>query len=518
MPYTPTDHLENRHARLVQSMLDASMHGIMLLEPVRNAAGHVIDFLLAATNAAITSHVGFAVDTSTHPLLSSVFPTYRDSGFFDTYVEALESGTLQRRELYYEDTRLQGWFDLGVAPQEEALVVTFVNITENKLIQQRTEEAAARLQTVMDVVQAGIFTFIPERDAAGAVTDFRFGMCNPRFAQYVGQEPRALLGDLGSKWFPSYQVNGLFERYRRTYETGETDLFEFHYDEDGLDVWLNIQCTRQPDGILVTFTDHTTVKKLQLQLQGMVEELKRSNANLEEFAYAASHDLQEPLRKIHFFSNRLKETYQEELGANGAGMLERMENATRRMRVLIDDLLAFSRVSARRAQTEEVDLNGVLQDVLSDLETRISEKAAVVRTASLPCIQGDKLQLRQLFQNLIGNALKYSRDEAAPEVEIRCGVQAARSIPEDWTGKESAQRYYVLEVSDNGLGFEQQHARRIFQLFQRLHGRSEYEGTGIGLAIVQKVVENHLGHIRAEGRPGEGASFYIYFPEETSTH
>ncbi|GAA4331304.1 sensor histidine kinase [Flaviaesturariibacter amylovorans] len=512
MSYFSTDSRENRHARLVQSMLDASMHGIMLLEPVRDASGVVTDFTVAASNASSKQHVGFALDPGDHPLLSTLFPAYKEQGFFDAYVHALQSGTVVRCELYYKDEALEGWFDLGVAPQDDALVVTFVNISENRRNQQRTEEAASRLQSIMNVVQAGVFTFHPERDASGTITDFRFGVCNPRFTEYVGQTPDALTGDLGSKWFPSYKKNGLFDRYRRTYENGDTDLFEFHYNDDGIDVWLNIQATRQPDGILVTFTDHTAEKKLQLQLQGMVEELKRSNANLEEFAYAASHDLQEPLRKIHFFSNRLKESYLDALGSNGAAMLERMENATRRMRILIDDLLAYSRVSARRSQVEEVDLNAVVNDVLSDLETRITEKAATVRTETLPTIRGDKLQLRQLFQNLIGNALKYSREEAAPEVQIRCGVQATRSLPEDWPGKEGAQQYYVLEVADNGLGFEQQHARRIFQLFQRLHGRSEYEGTGIGLAIVQKVVENHEGFIHAEGRPGEGARFLIYLP------
>jgi signal transduction histidine kinase len=514
MPYTPLQENGSRPARLLQSMLDASMHGIMVLQPILDHQSQPQDFTVEAANAAIKAQVGFGIDVSEKTLLSNVFPAYKKHGFFKFYVDALRSGQPQRQELFYSDGQLEGWFDIGVAPEEDLLVVTFVNITEAKQNQQRREETAQQLEAIMDIVQAGIFTFLPVRDDQGTVVDFRFGVVNRFFAAYVGQEPETLINDLGSKWFPAYKTNGLFEYYRNTYETGKTNRFDFHYNADGIDVWLDIQSTPQRDGILVTYTDYTSAKKLQLQLEKMVTELSRSNEHLEEFAYAASHDLQEPLRKIHFFSNHLKERYQEALGTEGASLLGRMENATRRMRRLIDDLLAFSRVSARHAQKEEVCLDDVLQEVLTDLETRVSESGAALHYDPLPCLQGDRSQFRQLFQNLLGNALKYVRAGVRPEIGVRCVVMPGREIRAEWQHKQQRATYYRIDVSDNGLGFEPEQAEKIFQLFHRLHGRSEFEGTGIGLAIVQKVAENHKGLVMAEGRPGEGAVFSVFLPKE----
>ena len=512
MPFTEFSDNPYPHAALIQGMLDASIHGIILLKPVREEDGSITDFSIEIANAAIEQQLGFKIDDSNHPTLQTFFPNNTKYGFTQTYIEALETRERQHRELYYEDERLQGWFEIGVSPLDGFVVVTFVNITETKRYQQRIEESATQLKAIMDIAQSGIFVFVPERDTKGIVIDFRFSVANPSFAAYVGQTPEAIIGDLGSKWFPSYKTNGLFDLYYETYATDKTNRFDFHYDDDGIDVWLDIMSTKLGDGVLVTFTDYTPVKKLQLQLESSVQDLERSNQSLEEFAYAASHDLQEPLRKIYFFSNRLKSNYAAALGEEGASMLERMEVASRRMRTLIDDLLSFSKVSAESTRTEEVDLTTLIQEILSDLETAVQEKGAKINMESLPLVNGDPAQLRQLFQNIIGNALKYSRDGVTPEIDISSikikGRDAGSIIPQ----KDTNQDFYQIRIIDNGVGFEQEYARKIFQLFQRLHGRAEYEGTGIGLAIVQKVIENHKGYIWAEGRPQEGATFEILLP------
>ncbi|HEY1113378.1 MAG TPA: ATP-binding protein [Chitinophagaceae bacterium] len=504
--------MQNRDARLVQSMLEASMHGVMLLEPVRNSNGIIADFKVEAANAAIKNQVGFPIDQDAGLLLSEVFPTYKEHRFFDTYTTALETGQVQHKELYYKDKRLEGWFDLGVAPQDDSVVVTFVNITESKQYQQAIEQTANQLNTIMDIAQTGIFLFSPVHNEQGEIIDFTFTKANTAMASYVGQKPEALMGELGSKWFPGYKVNGLFERYRETFITGITNRFDFHYDEDEIDVWLDILATRLGDEVLVTFTDFTTVKKLQLQMETYVNELKRSNASLEDFAYAASHDLQEPLRKIHFFADRLKEKYQNELGPEGASMLNRMETATGRMRTLIEDLLAYSRVSAKRTTFEEVNTDLLVREVLGDLEASIQEKNASIHIGVLPTIKGDPLQLRQLFQNIIGNALKYNRPEVAPHITISSTPVKARNSGIELLASNGSKMYHKIEITDNGLGFEQEHSERIFQIFQRLHGRSEYPGTGVGLAIVHKVVENHSGYIQAEGAPNKGATFRVWLP------
>jgi light-regulated signal transduction histidine kinase (bacteriophytochrome) len=243
-----------------------------------------------------------------------------------------------------------------------------------------------------------------------------------------------------------------------------------------------------------------------------VQELERSNKNLEEFAYAASHDLKEPVRKIQFFADRLKSELGEKLNEAQGRLFERMESAAQRMGVLIDDLLSYSYVSKGIAGVEEVDLYEKVQKVLEDLELEIDERAAQVIVEPLPRVQGHQRQLQQLFQNLVGNALKYQQAGTPPVINIKSkevlGKDASLPVREE----DVARRFYLIEVSDNGIGFDQSDAERIFNVFTRLHGKTEYNGSGIGLSIVRKVVENHNGYIWAESEPGNGATFKVMLP------
>jgi light-regulated signal transduction histidine kinase (bacteriophytochrome) len=281
-------------------------------------------------------------------------------------------------------------------------------------------------------------------------------------------------------------------------------LFDFHY-EDGYDVYFNIHTVKAGNEVLVTFTDYTSQKRLQLQLQASVEELKHMNSNLEEFAYAASHDLQEPLRKIHYFSQRLRRSMAYRLSDEEANMFERIENASKRMSMLISDLLVYSQITVKNDAFKTVHLGNIIQQVIGDLETSIIEKKATITTGEMPAIRGDAVQLRQLFQNLISNSLKYSKRDLAPVISI-----TARIVRKESNGP--ARSYHEIVLKDNGIGFEQEHGERIFKIFHRLHGQNEFPGTGIGLAIVAKVVDHHNGFIRAEGRPGEGSDFIILLP------
>jgi signal transduction histidine kinase len=245
-------------------------------------------------------------------------------------------------------------------------------------------------------------------------------------------------------------------------------------------------------------------KLTQEQLERVASQLESSNRELQQFASVASHDLQEPLRKIVVFGDRLRTRFGGQLGEQGNDYIERMMNAAGRMQTLIDDLLEFSRVVTRARPFVPVDLNEVVREVLGDLEVLIESKGAVVDVATLPTIQADPTQLRQVFQNLIANAMKFQGDGAVPHVVLR-----AEPAP---CGGSSGWR---LTVRDNGIGFEQQHAERIFAPFQRLHGRSEFGGSGIGLAIVRRIVERHNGTIQADGTPGRGATFTILLPAES---
>ncbi|MEQ8784967.1 MAG: PAS domain S-box protein [Pirellulaceae bacterium] len=244
-------------------------------------------------------------------------------------------------------------------------------------------------------------------------------------------------------------------------------------------------------------------------LRSTLSRLSASNAELEEFAYVASHDLQEPLRKIRAFGDLLVEEYGHQLGEEGQDYVQRMQRAAGRMQTLIDDLLTLSRVVRKGRSLDQVDLNEVVQSVLIDLEARITSAEATVEVGVLPTVEADPTHMRQLFQNLIGNALKYRRPGVASRVKV-----AARPTRSESGAKRSKKRLWQITVSDNGIGFEPRQAQQIFQAFQRLHGRGEYEGTGMGLAICRRIVECHGGAIRAEGRPGVGARFIIVLPAQ----
>jgi len=244
------------------------------------------------------------------------------------------------------------------------------------------------------------------------------------------------------------------------------------------------------------------VSQLQIQskrLAGANEELARSNEELQNFASIASHDLQEPLRKIQAFGDRLSSST--DLSSDSELYLERMLNAAGRMRALIDDLLTYSRVTTKAKPFKRVSLKRITREVISDMEVRIEETGAQIKVGSLPTIDADEIQMRQVLQNLIANAIKFRREGVKPEI----GVYSTM----DMTAEPST---VTISVQDNGIGFDEKYADRIFTIFQRLHGRNEYEGTGIGLAVVRKIAERHGGTVAVESVIGKGSRFDITLP------
>jgi light-regulated signal transduction histidine kinase (bacteriophytochrome) len=256
------------------------------------------------------------------------------------------------------------------------------------------------------------------------------------------------------------------------------------------------------------------VRERTSELENANRELKRSNQNLEEFAYAASHDLKEPTRKILFFANRLKELLRDQLSDEQSHLFDRMELSAQRMGTLIEDLLTFSHVSRGAARLEKVDLKKKLQHVLEDLELEIQEKSATITISHLPTIIGHKRQMQQLFQNLLSNALKYGRPDEPPQIHISSTLVEGSEITGYQKGAAESKKYWLIVVRDHGIGFEKEDAERIFNVFTRLHGNAEYKGSGVGLSIARKVVENHHGYIWAESQPGEGSTFKVLLPAE----
>jgi PAS domain S-box-containing protein len=286
--------------------------------------------------------------------------------------------------------------------------------------------------------------------------------------------------------------------------------------KDGSRFWANVVITalRDEAGDLKGFSkitrDLTERKQAEERLKALAVRLERSNRELEQFASVAAHDLQEPLRKIQAFGDRLRSKCGEGLGEQGRDYLDRMEGAAARMRTLINDLLAFSRVATKARPFEPVDLRQAAQEVVADLEAHIQQTGGRVEVGELPTVEADPLQMRQLLQNLLGNGLKFHRPDEPPVVSVEGEILAGPGRPGGGQGHGGPLCRIV--VRDNGIGFEEEYRDRIFQLFQRLHGRTEYEGTGIGLAVCQKIVERHGGTITANGTPGHGATFTVTLP------
>ena len=249
-------------------------------------------------------------------------------------------------------------------------------------------------------------------------------------------------------------------------------------------------------------------RELNKQLLENIAQLESTNKELDRFAYMASHDLQEPLRKIRIFSERIAETYAKVIGEEGQLFIEKMQSACIRMQNLIDDILAFSKISVEKDSLTNVSLNAVVDEVCNDMEQRIREKNARVQVGRLPEITANQELIKSLFQNLISNSLKYSRKDVDPVIQISAKIDEPLSSGDG----SSAKRYWRILVQDNGIGFEQQYAEQIFTMFKRLHAGPEYKGTGIGLAICKKIVEEHHGHISAKSNVNEGTIFTISLP------
>lgn len=247
------------------------------------------------------------------------------------------------------------------------------------------------------------------------------------------------------------------------------------------------------------------------ELAKKVKDLASMNKELQSFAYISSHDLQEPLRKIQTFSTLLLEHEYENLTEEGKGFFKRMQSAAQRMQSLISDLLAYSRTTISERKYEPTDLNELIVEVKMDLKEELASHQAVIESDQLCTLPIIPFQFRQLLQNLITNSLKFAVNDREPVIKITSEKKIGSELDSELL---SPNTYYChIRVSDNGIGFEEKYNERVFELFQRLHGKDKYQGTGIGLAIVKKIVENHNGFISANGKPDQGATFDIYLPE-----
>jgi PAS domain S-box-containing protein len=397
------------------------------------------------------------------------------------------------------------------------------DISRRKQTEEALRLSEERLKKVLSIDTVGVIYF----DFEGNIHD-----ANEAFLRMCGYSKQQLLsGEV--RWTvltPPEFMEASLKSKEEFLTIGQNTPYEKQYIRpDGSRWWGLFAGKRLSETEAVEFVvDITATKEIEKQLEQKVRErtkdleslnhqLRLTNTNLEEFAYAASHDLKEPVRKIHLFADRLRQELKDVLNETQVQFFERMERSAQRMSILIDDLLTYSHVSRGVMLHETVDLNKKVKNVLEDLELEIEEKKARIDIERLPVISGHKRQLQQLFQNLIGNALKYSKPDAPPHITIRSRLITGDEIPVLLTSEDSGKQFYLIQVADNGIGFDPGDAERIFNVFTRLHGNAEYKGTGVGLSIAQKVVQNHGGYIWAESKLGEGATFNVLLPVEKHT-
>ncbi|MDQ3279640.1 MAG: PAS domain S-box protein [Bacteroidota bacterium] len=444
---------------------------------------------------------------------------------------AREKETLYEINLRYRTkTGAYRWVLARSVPikNEEGLVIAWYGtstdiheqITLSESLEQRVNERTKELESQNNLLDSilknssnGISVTEMIRDKEGVVVDAITIMANDAAVNYTGLSREVYLTARATELDPAILSTPYGQMCLHTLETGEPSFSQYFLEASGR--WLELTISRlDADHLIHIFTDVTPVKEVHLQLERTIEDLRRSNESLEEFAYAASHDLKEPIRKIHFFSDRLKMQLRENLNEEQKFCFERMENASRRMGSLIEDLLTYSRTTKGFGEYEAVDINQTVREVLEDLEVEVQQKGASINVQSLPIVKGKGRQLQQLFQNLITNALKYSQPDVPPVVQISSRKVAGADVKQNLSAEEGKKTYQLISVQDNGIGFPKKDADRIFEVFTRLHANTDYKGTGIGLAIAQKVVHNHDGYLWAESEPDKGATFYVLLPAE----
>ncbi len=433
---------------------------------------------------------------------------FKSPNFLGKIRNVMKTGQRHQEDISMNDGNI---YLMRIAPflkQDKSIngvVVNFIDISQVNTLN-------SILAAILDSSTSGILAKKAIRNENKEIIDFEYISVNRAAELMLDMQPDSLVGKRLKESFPEMN-SGYFNRYVEVVEKDESRQFEFYFAK--LKKWFDIVCVKMMDGLVTTFTDITERKNAADLLASGYEELKettsqleRSNMDLLQFASVASHDLKEPLRKIQAFGNILKDKVKTKLDDSEYKYIDKMINSSNRMQNLVDDILTLSRLSNTEIPYIETDLNDIVDKITDDLEITIKEKNAIIDLGKLPVIKAVPGQMHQLFQNLITNGLKFNNGKR-PTVKIHF-VPISDELQQQF--EIDSKNYLCIEVIDDGIGFEQKYAEKIFGIFQRLDGNS-YQGSGIGLAICKKIMDNHQGYIIAKSAPGEGAKFSLLFPK-----
>ena len=412
-----------------------------------------------------------------------------------------DSARLEKRYVHKDGSLI--WASIAIALERDAAgkplyaVSVLDDVTSRKHAEEALRQSEDLFRKTFELAASGV---------AHVSLDGVFLRVNRRLAEMFGYTEAELLGR-SVKDISHPEDRDVTDPQRALIRAGERESLRFekrYLAKDGRPVWVSLgvalvrNAAGTPQYEIAMFDDITERKDAEVALREAHEELKRSNSELEQFAYVASHDLQEPLRMVSSYTQLLGRRYGEKFDADAKEFMAYIVDGATRMKQLIEDLLAYSRVGTKGKDFKPADLDKSVRRAIGNLKAAIEESGASVTYDPMPVVPADEAQLAQLFQNLMGNALKFR----APSVQPRIHV-----------GVKDLGEAFELTVRDNGIGIEPQYFERIFMVFQRLHNKGEYSGTGIGLAIVKKVVERHGGHIRVESKLGEGSAFIFTLPK-----
>ena len=507
---------EKRFRSAVNAMIDP----FFILGPVRDDQGQIVELEYRYVNqAAVRLYQMPGQDIIGHGVLE-LFPSVRELGIWDAFIESIETGTPARVDLpYFNEHGVEGSFDLAVTPGDEGIIIDAREVSEARRVEQALQASEERFRTSVEALQDGFAIFSAVRDSAGAIADFRYEYINEAGCQMDQRSRGETVGHTLAELFPATVASGILAAYAQVVQTGEPLTGDCVGHEDNhAPGWVtrafDLRIIKLGDGIVANWrdvADHRRAQKtmisqaaalrrsqaeLEDRVQQRTADLLRSNRELEDFSYSVAHDLRAPLRAIHGYGQILLGEHAVQLDEDGKVLLGHVRCNAERMSELIDGLLALAKAGREDPGHVPIDMTALAGSVVADLRTAYAGSWPAVTVGQLAGAAGDPGLIRQVWEHLIRNAVKFSG----------CRADAAVSVDSQTTARE-----VIYHVRDNGVGFDMAYAGKLFGVFQRLHP-ADFPGTGIGLAIVARIVERHGGRVWADGRAGDGACFSFALP------